>query len=256
MRLLLGLKPLVTLPRQETNNYYHLQGFIYSLLESSSQFSKLHNKKGYKFFCFSNTFSSSRSNDDTDIRYLIVSSPSKEFIRYIGSTLKKTKENKDPISIGKLKLLVDDVRIFETKLRSPFTLITGTPIVMRISKERYQKFNLETKYPYAYVYWRKEYPLEMFTRQLEENLCEKYAEFTGREVARENELSIFHKLTFKKQISTRISIHDTEQIVIGSLWEFSFDDGSDIELLQFGLDCGLGERNSMGFGFMNVKKTA
>ena len=51
---------------------------------------------------------------------------------------------------------------------------------MRISNERYQKYNIETKYPYAYVYWRKEYPIEMFTQQLEENLRAKYAEFTGQ----------------------------------------------------------------------------
>ncbi|MPZ06077.1 MAG: hypothetical protein GEU26_06605 [Nitrososphaeraceae archaeon] len=59
---------------------------------------------------------------------------------------------------------------------------------------------------------------------------------------------------FKKKISTRINLHDTEQIVIGSLWEFSFDHELNIELIQFGLDCGFGERNSMGFGFVNVKK--
>ena len=154
-----------------------------------------------------------------------------------------------------MQLMIDDARIFETKLKPPFTLITGTPIIMRISRERYQKFDIETRYPYAYVFWRKEYPLEMFTRQLEENLCSKYAEFNGRENASEDELPLIQKLTFKKQISTRINLHDTEQIVIGSLWEFSFDNEPNTELLEFGLDCGMGERNSMGFGFMNVKKT-
>ncbi|MGA9935142.1 MAG: CRISPR-associated endoribonuclease Cas6, partial [Nitrososphaeraceae archaeon] len=121
-------------------------------------------------------------------------------------------------------------------------------IIVRISRERYQKFDIETRYPYAYVFWRKEYPLEMFTRQLEENLRARYAEFTGQEIASENKLPLIQKLTFKKQISTRINLHDTEQIVIGSLWEFSFDDDQNTELLQLGLDCGLGERNSMGFG--------
>jgi len=81
-------------------------------------------------------------------------------------------------------------------LKPPFTLITGTPIIIRISKKRYQKFNIKTKYPYAYVFWRKEYPLEMFTRQIEENLCAKYAEFTGRENASEDELLLIQKLTF------------------------------------------------------------
>ena len=94
----------------------------------------------------------------------------------------------------------------------------------------------------------------MFTQQLEENLRAKYAEFTGQEIARENEIPIFQRLTFRKQISTRIYLHDKEQIVIGSLWEFLFDNELNTELLQFGLDCGLGGRNSMGFGFMNLKK--
>ena len=254
MRLLLSLRSIDTSQRQETNYYYHLQGFIYRLLEQNSHFSQLHNKKGYKFFCFSNIFSPSGVNDSTDRRYIIISSPSKDLLRHVGSILKKIKETKNSISIGNLQLIIDDTRIFETELKPPFTLITGTPIIIRISKERYQKFNIETKYPYTYVYWRKEYPLEMFTRQLEENLYAKYAEFTGREVASEHELPIINKLTFKKQISTRINIHDTEQIVIGSLWEFSFDNELNSELLQFGLDCGLGERNSMGFGFMNLKR--
>jgi len=255
MRLLLSLKSADNLVEYKTNYHYQMQGFICGLLEESSQFSQLHDKKGYKFFCFSNIFSPSGSNDNTDIRYIIISSPSRDFIRYVSMMLIKIKERKDRVSIGNMQLMIDDVRIFETKLKPPFTLITGTPIIMRISRERYQKFDIETRYPYAYVFWRKEYPLEMFTRQLEENLCSKYAEFTGRENACEDGLPLIQKLTFKKQISTRINLHDAEQIVIGSLWEFSFDNDQNTELLQFGLDCGLGERNSMGFGFMNVKKT-
>lgn len=224
MRLLLSLKSIDTTQRQETDYHYQLPSFIYSLLENSIQFSYLHNKKGYKFFCFSNIFSPGGSNDNnTGTRYFIISSPNKYFIRYVSSMLIKKKDYKDPISIGKKQLLIDDIRSFETNLKPPFTLITGTPIIIRISKERYQKFNITPKYPYDYVYWRKEYPLEMFTRQLEENLCAKYAEFIGRGNASEDELPLIQKLTFKKQISTRINLHDTEQIVIGSLWEFSFD---------------------------------
>jgi CRISPR/Cas system endoribonuclease Cas6 (RAMP superfamily) len=96
--------------------------------------------------------------------------------------LVRKKAHKDPISVGKKQLYIEDIHSFETSLRPLFTLITGTPIIMRISRERYQKYGIETKYPYAYVYWRKEYPLEMFTRQLEENLRAKYAQFTGKEM--------------------------------------------------------------------------
>ncbi len=201
MRLLLSLKCVDSTQRQETDYHYQLQSFIYSLLENSSLYSLLHDKKGYKFFCFSNIFSPVSSNTNIDIRNLTISSPSKDFVRYIGSKLVQKKEQKDQIRIGSLRLVVNDTRILNTELKTPFTLITGTPILMRISKETYQKYNIEAKYPYAYVYWRKEYPLELFTRHLEENLWSKYAEFTNKETAREGEPSLFQKLTFKKQIS-------------------------------------------------------
>jgi CRISPR/Cas system endoribonuclease Cas6 (RAMP superfamily) len=34
---------------------------------------------------------------------------------------------------------------------------------------------------------------------------------------------------------------------------FSFEGWEDRNLVQFALDAGLGERNSLGFGFMNMK---
>jgi CRISPR-associated endoribonuclease Cas6 len=251
MRLLLSLKSADNIG-YEANYQYHIQSLIYTLLEGSTQFSHLHDKKGYKFFCFSNIFSPSRLNENKeDIRHIIISSPSRPLIGHLASMLVKKKEQKDPITVGKKQLFIEDIRSFETRLRPPFTLITGTPIIMRISRERYLKYDIETKYPYAYVYWRKEHPLEMFTRQLEENLCAKYAEFTGKEII---DGPIIQKLTFRKQISTRIFLHDKELTVIGTLWEFSFDNELHTEILQFGLDCGLGERNSMGFGFMNLQR--
>jgi CRISPR/Cas system endoribonuclease Cas6 (RAMP superfamily) len=34
------------------NAYYKIQGFVYNLMRD--RYSSLHDKKGYKFFCFSN----------------------------------------------------------------------------------------------------------------------------------------------------------------------------------------------------------
>jgi len=118
----LSLKSGDKLSGRETNYHYHLQGFIYGLLKNSSQFLQLHNKKGYKFFCFSNIFSPQGSNENMNIRYIIMSSPSRDFVRYVSSMLTKMKERKDPISIGKLQLTIDDLRIFDTKLKPPLTL--------------------------------------------------------------------------------------------------------------------------------------
>lgn len=64
---------------------------------------------------------------------------------------------------------------------------------------------------------------------------------------------IIQRFMFKKQVSTRVSMKGLQQIVIGSVWEFWFNDDTHKELLEFGIDCGFGERNSLGCGFMNMK---
>ena len=72
-------------------------------------------------------------------------------------------------------------------------------------------------------------------------------------------MKIFDIFKFKKQISTRVSINKFEQVIIGSIWEFIFNrihnnnnNNNNKDIIQFALDSGLGERNSLGFGFMNL----
>ncbi|MEM4324025.1 MAG: CRISPR-associated endoribonuclease Cas6, partial [Candidatus Nitrosocaldaceae archaeon] len=55
-----------------------------------------------------------------------------------------------------------------------------------------------------------------------------------------------------------IHVHGNKHIVIGTLWRFWFNleqyerCSAILKLLQFALDVGFGERNSLGFGFMNI----
>ena len=78
---------------------------------------------------------------------------------------------------------------------------------MRISRDRYQEYDIDTRYPY----WRNESQLEMVTLQLEQNLRAKYSEFTGKEMIDE---PIIRKFTSRKQISIRIHLHDKEQTAL------------------------------------------
>ena len=100
------------------------------------------------------------------------------------------------------------------------------------------------------IYWRNSHPLDLFIEFLESNLKKKYYEFSSYEITGR----IFEQFTFKKQVSTRILIRDRFIPIIGSLWEFSFFKHVNQDIQLFALDCGLGERNSMGFGFMNPIK--
>lgn len=251
MRLLLKLES--TRDQQYQLDYhYSVQGFIYNLLKDSS-FEQLHNKHGYKFFCFSNIFPYSTIIRKGDIKHLLISSPSKEFVDHIADRLKEYK-NRSLLGIGNMKFMLKNMEIIDCQIKrrgyrgETVRLITATPIIIRIPRMKYERFYLNLRHPYKYIYWRKEYPFELFIEQLESNLHKKYEEFTGTVVARE---FIIDQLVFKKQVSLRLNIHGNEHVVIGTLWEFIFYEPVS-ELVQFGLDCGFGERNSLGFGFMNL----
>jgi CRISPR-associated endoribonuclease Cas6 len=139
-------------------------------------------------------------------------------------------------------------------------MITGTPIIIRIPREKYIKYGISPPSNYDYLYWKADHPLELFLSQLWVNLQKKYNEYTKTNIADRSlyhsnkPLSFFGELIFKKQISTKLFVKNTEQTVIGTTWEFLFEGHKYREMIQFALDVGLGERNSMGFGFMNLKK--
>jgi len=237
-------------------NYFHkLQGFIYSLLKET-QYSFLHDKKGYKFFCFSNVFPLPKDYKVKagDEKKLIISSPDKIFIAFLAEKLKEKKENKELIHIGEMEFLVDELKVFSLKLRKNLRLISATPIIVRIPEKNYEKYGIPLEFrKKRYVYWRPNYAFEAFVKQLEENLIKKYNEFykTNFEIDR-----IFEVFKFRKLVVSSAIIDGRSQVLVGSLWEFLFSYLSDEQkkILEFGIDAGFGERNSLGFGFMNVVK--
>ena len=93
--------------------------------------------------------------------------------------------------------------------------------------------------------------MSLFIEELESNLDKKYIDYTTLGVKKNTNDSLFTEYSFKKQVSTKIHMNDTDMIVIGSLWELGFSQYIDESLQIFVLDCGLGERNSLGFGFVN-----
>ncbi|MEM4090779.1 MAG: CRISPR-associated endoribonuclease Cas6 [Thermoplasmatales archaeon] len=239
--------------------HYHLQGFIYNLLEGS-KYDYVHDKEGYKFFCFSNIFPA-RDLVKNDLRTLIISSPDSEFVCHLNEMLSR---QSNAITIGSMKFKIDYVDKLDVRLpgNSPFTLITGTPIIIRIPREKYKAYGIDPKGRYDYVYWRSDHPIDLFISQLENNLRKKYAEYFGfgndntaglNVNGMERPPFLFQKFKFKKQVSTRVPMKGFDQVVIGTVWEFGFEADVNRDMIQFALDVGLGERNSLGFGFMNLK---
>lgn len=251
MRLLVRLSAL---RRVVYNLAYHkdLQGLVYRFLRNS-KFKALHDKKGCKYFSFSNLIPPSRVIDEGSNKTLIIASPDSHLIETLSHSLEGMINRE--IKIGEMTFRVEEAGIFEHELpqgtSGGFTLTSGTPIVVRIPQNRLQEYGINPKYPYRYVYWRKEYNPTAFVKQLEENLIKKYNEYYG---AKLEPLQIFERLRFKKQVAVPLKMKGEETTIIGTLWGFHFANLNGIrrDLLQFGLDAGFGEMNSLGFGFMNL----
>jgi CRISPR-associated endoribonuclease Cas6 len=133
--------------------HYHLQGFIYSLLENS-KYHYIHDKEGYKFFCFSNIFPITNILEKNNIYNLLLSSPNNEIVKNIYEELKRLQKLATEINIGHMKFWINfiDIVAAEPPNGSPFSLITGTPIIIRIPREKYSIYGINPKHNYDYLY--------------------------------------------------------------------------------------------------------
>jgi len=103
-----------------------------------------------------------------------------------------------------------------------------------------------------FLYWRQDIEFTAFLKQLTENIIKKYNDFYGTKIMN---YDLFEQFQFRQEIHLRIIIHGKSYGVVASLWDFIWStmDNMQRQLIQFGLETGFGERNSMGFGFVNLK---
>jgi len=185
---------------------------------------------------------------------LMISSPDNDFIGAIQERL--LAHQGLPVRLGKMTFKVERVEHRTVMLPSStlheIVLTSGTPIVVRIPPYRWKEYGIQPRKGYRFVYWRSEYTPTAFIRQLEDNMAKKYSEYFSAE--EQPGLPLFEKLKFRKQVAVPLRMRGEESTVIGTLWNFHFGQTDEMRqrILQFALDAGFGEMNSLGFGFMNL----
>ncbi|MDI6737189.1 MAG: hypothetical protein QME12_01595, partial [Nanoarchaeota archaeon] len=127
MRLILTLEPL-TNSAYDMQYYNKLQGFLYNLIRNT-EFDVLHEKEGYKFFCFSNIFPFGE-NKPGKLKKLVISSPSSAFISFIGERLRLLMEDKKEIRIGETLFKMDKIQRISPKVQDGCTISASTPITL------------------------------------------------------------------------------------------------------------------------------
>jgi len=253
------LRVLVRLRAQDSFPYelgYHhdFQGFIYGLLRGTG-YESLHDKERYKFFCFSNLVPPTRTISRGSQKTWMISSPDEAFIKTVKERL--TAHEGRSIRLGRMVFKIEQIELRRVILPSSafeeIVLRSGTPIVVRIPQYRWKEYDLQPKRSYRFAYWRREHTPTAFIKQLKENLVKRYGEYFSAE--EQLSLPLFEKLRFRKQVAVPLRIRGGESTAIGTIWEFYFRPVEDLRhrILQFGLDAGFGEMNSLGFGFMNLQ---
>lgn len=230
MRLILKFKPENDFSYDSINKFT-LQGFIYSLLQGTP-FSNYHDVNGFKYFSFSNIFPISSFNTGK-IKNLIISSPKKGFIKTLKSSLIK----RDYFYLGKQRMNLDNVAIFQPKLKRRF--INSTPIVLYEDNLKNRYYSLKNTNDFSF-----------FLDRLKDNALKKFNAYNDLDYYFDGNL--FDQFEFNREVAVRVKKADKMFLIIGTLWKnlekFNMDDK---RFYNFIMDCGLGEKNSLGFGMIN-----
>ncbi|NHN63798.1 CRISPR-associated endoribonuclease Cas6 [Haloarcula sp. JP-Z28] len=237
------------------DNTYHnkLQGRIWQALKDS-EYDALHDKNQPKPFVYSNPFPP-RDMDEGDERTLLVASPEESLLAHIAEDLTHDRE----LNIGEMPFHVDDVSPLAPDVGEPGTsgtIETGTGVLVRIPPWRFDDYGMDVNHDQA-EFWRPEHTLEPFRTQLEANLDKKHRLYMPDYLAGPSDVDgdLFDSYELIKTFAIPVTptTGRTEEWVL-SKWRFDYTVRNDDHRrhLNLALDVGLGERNSLGFGFINI----
>lgn len=235
MRIIIKILPKEIFAYEELKYFIH--SFIWNLLKDT-EFSKFHDTKKFKFFTFSNIFPVSEFKFNEEKQF-IISSPNNYFIDTIAEKLHNIKY----LKLGIHKFELKGFKKFSMKLKSRWE--TSTPIVL------YENNNTNTYYSI-----KRNPDLNFFLERLKDNALKKFNAFYNKNF--DFDEPIFDRLFFKRQVAVHVRKSMSEFLVLGTLWEFELNPlqihKDKRRFYEFIMDCGLGEKNSFGFGFVNMKR--
>ena len=147
----------------------------------------------------------------------------------------------DSFRLNKSTMELEKVKIVRKNRFMNNTVITATPIV--IMQDNNTCYSL-----------RDNNDLKYFFNRLKENILKKYNAYYHTDLTINNDL--FSDFELSKEVCLNLNHGLDEFKMIGSRWKFKFNDEimHNHKLLKFIYDTGLGEKNSLGFGFLNFIK--
>lgn len=252
MRLLIRLRA-----RRDTtydNTYHHkLRGRLWRGLEGS-RFDELHDEGQPSGLCFSNPFPPGDMKEG-DRRTLLVAAPDRDMLGVIADDLDSDPE----LNIGEMPFEVTDISLLAPDVGEPGTrgvLETGTGVVCRLPPWRCEEYGIETDGENA-TFWEPEHTIKPLKTQLENNLDRKHDQFCPDDLVgpSDRDGDLFDSYELIKTFALPVTVtQGVEMTYILSKWRFGYEvqDDHHRRHLNLALDTGIGGRNALGFGFLNI----
>jgi len=252
------MRLLVRLTARSDATYDHtyhpkLRGRIWRALEGTD-FDQQHDADEPPGFAYSNPFPP-RDMREGDSRTLLVSSPHEELLSHVAQDLKDNPE----LNVGEMPFQVTDLSAPTPDVGEPGTsgtIETGTGVLVRIPPWRFEKYGIDNGHEEA-EFWRPEHSIAPFRQQVEANLDKKHRLFGPDYLPGPSEMEgdLFDGYELLKTFAVPLEVTQGETMTyVLSKWKFGYTvrDDHHRRHLNLALDCGVGERNSLGLGFVNI----
>jgi CRISPR-associated endoribonuclease Cas6 len=237
------------------NAYHHkLRGRIWNALEET-EFETGHDTNDPPGFTYSNPFPPGDMREG-DERTLLISSPYEELLTPVARDLQEDRE----LNVGEMPYHVEHVSALAPDVGEPGTsgvIETGTGLLVRIPPWRCDEYGIDHPGGETAVFWRPEHTTEPLVNQLESNLDKKHRLYAPEHLPGPSDVDggLFNSYELLKTFSIPVTVTQGETMTyVLSKWKFGYTvrDDHHRRHLNLALDCGLGERNSLGLGFVNI----
>jgi len=252
MRLLIRLEAQADAAYQSA--YHHkLRGRIWRGLDGS-RFDDLHDADRPIGLCFSNVFPWGRI-EEGDERTVLVSATDRDLLTAVAEGVVDDRD----FHVGEMSFRVTEVTTVTPdvgELGTRGTIESGTGLLVRIPPWQTEEYGIDHEGDES-VFWRPKHSMEPLRTQLENNLDRKHELFCPEHLPgpsdREGDLFEDHELIKTFSVPVEVT-QGVERTMVLSKWRFGYRvrDHHHRRHLHLALDAGIGERNALGFGFVNI----
>jgi CRISPR-associated endoribonuclease Cas6 len=192
-----------------------------------------------------------------DERTLLIASPEQELLAHVAADFQANPE----LNIGEMPFTVNGFSTVSPDVGEPGTsgtIDTGTGVLVRIPPWRFDEYGMDVDHEEA-EFWRPEHTMEPFQNQIESNLDQKHDLHAPEHLPGPSDVdgNLFDGYELIKTFAIPVTpTTGVKEEWVLSKWRFDYTvrDDNHRRHLNLALDVGLGERNSLGFGFVNIQQ--